>query len=151
MLYTVSVLMSGLTLTKTWTTLDLGTSHSGHLIAIKGTDEPVQGAINHKNVKRIIFEIGYESGIDGEPLIVNTIELNFDDITTTDKGISDRTAFKQIYGFPSKCYIRVKEIEYKTPENTDLFKQSAIASIYTTSDLNKTCNIDINVAPLDFA
>ena len=70
------------------------------------------------------------------------------------KKISDRYILleagqgKNING---NMFALLKEIEYKTPENTDLFKQSAIASIYTTSDLNKTCNIDINVAPLDFA
>lgn len=150
-LYTVSVLMKGLKITKDWTTLDLKGNHSGHLIAIKDVGEPVSGKLNQKAVTKITLEFGYESGIEGEPIIVNTLELNFGDCTSTDKGINDRTAFKQIFGFPEKCYVRVKEICYIDETVNDYYTREKYVSVYNKDDLNKAVDIDINLAPLALA
>ena len=76
-----------------------------YLIAIKGT-KAKNDTIDPANVKRIKFEIGVDSGIEGKPITVGYVALNFDEVTSSDADLNRITAFTRLV-YPTAFYIRV--------------------------------------------
>lgn len=92
-----------------WIKVDLENLNSFYLIGIKeikGTED----TIDPKNVKRIGFEVGIESGIAKKYLTISHVNLDFDAITSNDKDLNEKTAMARYLNFPSIFYIRPIEI-----------------------------------------
>ena len=98
----------------TWTKVDLGDLNSFYLIGVKeakGTTDTT----DPKDVKRISFEAGVESGISGAEgeesyLNIGYLTLNFEEFTSSDPLLNKVTAMTRYLNFPSVFYIRPTEI-----------------------------------------
>ena len=110
-----------------WAKVDLGSLNSFYLIGIKES-KGVTDTIDPKDVKRLGFEVGIESGISNKYLTIGYITLNFDEITSSDDELNKSTAMTRCLNYPSVFYIRPIEI-------------------YTDKDrfISGTTNIDINI------
>lgn len=106
----------------TWTKVDLGDLNSFYLIGVKeakGTTD----TIDPKDVKRISFEAGVESGISGAEgeesyLNIGYLTLNFEEFTSSDPLLNKVTAMTRYLNFPSVFYIRPTEIFTDTQKFT---------------------------------
>lgn len=100
---------SVITLGSDWSSVSLGDYNSFYLIGIKeskGADD----TIDPKDVKRLSFEVGIESGITNKYLTIGYLTLNFDEITSSDAELNKVTAMARYIGYPSTFYIRPTEI-----------------------------------------
>ncbi len=99
----VEVLYSKIELDGEWSEVT-AVAESTYLIAVKDDISP--DTIDPKIVKRMNFEIGIDSGIDGHPVSIGRIALNFEDFTSFNEEINERTAFIKLTGVPVLFYIR---------------------------------------------
>lgn len=92
-----------------WAKVDLGDLNSFYLIGIKESKGETD-TIDPKDVKRLSFEVGIESGITNKYLTIGYLTLNFDEITSSDAELNKITAMARYIGYPSTFYIRPTEI-----------------------------------------
>ena len=116
-----------------WRKVDLKKCNACYLIAIK-EKETKKDTINVESVKKLRFELGIESGIEGKPITIQYINLDFNDITSGNNEINKITAFTRLTGLPNDFYIRLTAIDDGTKE----FKtgETAISVNINALDLN---------------
>lgn len=97
-------ILNNITLNKRWTKVELK-ENDFYLIAIK-EEKYKKDIIDSKDVKKINFEIGIDSGIKENPLTIQYITVNFEDITSGNNELNKITGFTRLLNFPKVFYIR---------------------------------------------
>ncbi len=108
----ISTILDKIRLTDTWQLINLKTYNDCYLIGIK-REKNKKDLINSIDVQSIKFELGIESGIKDQPLTIQTISLNFNDMTSFNESLNEITAFTRILNIPSEFYIRPISITTK--------------------------------------
>lgn len=93
-----------------WLSVNLGNHNDFFLIAIKGNKEK-KDTIDPKDIIKVRFEIGIDSGIKDRPLTIQFVTLNFNDVTSSSNDLNKITAFIKIMNNPSQFYIRPVSID----------------------------------------
>lgn len=106
----VSNIIKKVKLNREWLSVNLGSFNDFYLIAIKGAKEK-KDTIDPKDIIKVRFEVGIDSGIKDKPLTIQFISLDFNDITSTSNEINKITAFSRIVNFPNQFYIRPISID----------------------------------------
>ena len=105
----IKVFDKKLTLNK-WKEINLKNLNDFYLIAIKGNKKSKKDILDPKDVKKIKFEIAAETGVKNKYITVSYLNLNFDDISSSDIELNKITGYtKQVKG-PSKFFIRIIEV-----------------------------------------
>lgn len=109
-----------------WIKMNLDKAESFYLIAIKeNVKKLIKDQIDSKDIDKIYFEIGIDSGIKNKPLTIRHLTLDFKDQTSSED-INDITAFTKVEGLPKEFYIRVTNfVDYKGVKYLD--KETAIS------------------------
>jgi len=115
-------------LNQEWLSVNLGSHNDFFLIAIKGNKEK-KDIIDPKDIIKVRFEIGIDSGAKNMPLTIQFVTLDFNDTTSSDANTNAITAFARLTNTPNQFYIRPVSID--TVEKT-----------LTTGEVNITVNIN---------
>lgn len=131
-LTSLTKIIDNLKLNSNWTQVTLGSNlHSIYLIAIKEVKES-SNTIDPKDIISVQLELGIESGISGEYIVIQRCSLNFQDFTSSKTEINEKTAFIKLDGVPSNFYIRPISVQTASKQ------------------LNEgQTNIDINLSPFE--
>ena len=93
------------------TKVDIGNFKDFYLIGLKKNVKKLKkGMIDANEITKIRFEIGVASGVKKQPLTINYITMNFNDISSSDADMNKITALSKHTNFPSTFYIRPVEI-----------------------------------------
>lgn len=103
----VTKIIETLDISKGWLQAqNISGQHGSFIIGIKGSSTD-SSAMPISDLKYVSLEIGIPSGIENKPITLQTIKLNFDDITSFDDAQLDaQTACVKIGPMPSTIYIR---------------------------------------------
>lgn len=81
-------------------------THGAYITALKGTATS-NDTISLDKLSYIVLELGIESGVNGKPITVSNVKLNFKELTSTDEELNKKTAMTKIGVYPSPLYYRV--------------------------------------------
>ena len=116
-----------LTLNK-WKEVNLKSFNDFYLIGIKGKGKK-RDAVNAANIKKIKFEIAVETGIKNKHITVGYINLNFDDVSSSDIELNKITSYTKYMSGPSKFFIKANEIIDDTNTSYKEGKASVIINL----------------------
>lgn len=111
----VNTITKRIKLNKDWLSVNLGSFNDFYLIAVKDKKEK-KDLLDPKDIIKVRFEIGIDSGIKDRPLTIQFISLDFNETTSSDEITNKMTAFTRIMNYPSQFYIRPISID--TAEKT---------------------------------
>ena len=111
----VSTITKRIKLNKDWLSVNLGSFNDFYLIAVKDKKEK-KDLLDPKDIIKVRFEIGIDSGIKDRPLTIQFVLLDFNETTSSDEITNKMTAFTRIMNYPSQFYIRPISID--TAEKT---------------------------------
>lgn len=106
-------ILSKLRVDKNWVSVKL-IENDFYLIAIKEEKDKKRDTIDSKDISRVIFEIGIDSGIKNNPLTIQYLTVNFEDITSGNNELNGITGFIRVLNFPKTFYIRPSSVIDKT-------------------------------------
>ena len=92
-----------------WEKVNLGKFKDFYLIGIKGKKKSKKDILDPKDVKKLKFEIAVETGLKDKYITVSYLNLNFDDISSSNVELNKITGYTRHVGGPSKFFIRVIE------------------------------------------
>ena len=100
-------LIEALDISRGWLFVEnVNNTHGVFFIAIKEAATEAS-ALPIDDLKYVVLELGIPSGIENKPITLQTIKLNFDDITSfDDKVLNSKTACVRVGAIPSTIYIR---------------------------------------------
>ena len=93
-----------------WLSTDIGTDNYCYLIAkkeAKGANDTIDPA----KVVRIALAIGIDSGVTNHPIIVQRVNLSFNDAQYMDAEIDKKIVFTKLANIPSNFYIKVLSVD----------------------------------------
>lgn len=93
----------------TWFKTDIDNFNSCYLIAIKDVKGKTD-TIDPKDLKKIIFDLGIDSGITDVPLPIGRVTLNFEDVLTPESELNGKAASFRLTNIPSEFYIKAVSI-----------------------------------------
>lgn len=93
-----------------WLKTDIDGFNYCYLIAVKGTKKEGD-AIDPKDVKRIVFEIGIDCGVESKPLTIQRVNLNFIDPISPNNELNDLVRGVRLTNIPNEFYIKVVSID----------------------------------------
>ena len=105
----VSKILSKLTLGQ-WLKTDIGNSNYCYLIAVKGQKKE-KDTIDPKDVRRITFELGIDSGIKNEPLTIQRVNLNYNDVISTNSPLNGIAQGVRLQNVPNEFYIKAVSVD----------------------------------------
>lgn len=111
----------------TWIKIKLDKVNDCYLIAIKNQNKKLGDF--EKDLTKISFKLGLESGIKDNPIIIDSFTLNFLDQTSDNESVDKITAFKRLLNIPNEFYIKA-------------FKAEQNEAITNEGSLNVTLNIN---------
>lgn len=79
--------------------------HGCYIIGVKGTSSE-DDALDIKDLKYVVLEIGIDSGIENKPITLTRVKLNFSEETSSEKEINEKTALTKISQLPSTIYLK---------------------------------------------
>lgn len=107
----VKSIYKNINLNNKWKKVNLGNFKDFYLIGLKKNVKKLKkNMIDASEVTKIRFEIGVASGIKKQPLTINYITMNFNDMSSSDVDTNKITALSKHTNFPSTFYIRPVEI-----------------------------------------
>lgn len=107
----LSKIMNKITLGE-WLETDLDNQSYAYLIAVKANDIQEGDVISPKEVKRIIFELGIESGVENEPLTIQRCSLNFSEEISPNNALNEIARGAKLVNVPGdKIYIRIVSVD----------------------------------------
>ena len=103
----VTQIIDTLDISKGWLEVTNGSgNHGAYIIAIKGSNVE-SSACPISDLKYIVVEIGIPSGIKDKPITIQSIRLNFEDITSfDDANLNANTAYAKIGVVPASIFVR---------------------------------------------
>lgn len=127
----IQKIMKKVNLNSGWTKVNLGKFTDFYLIG-KKEKKNKSDTIDSTVVQKVRFEIGVDSGIKNKPLTINYINLNFNDITSSDVDLNAITAMTKQVKYPSEFYI--KPVEFWDGKN--VVKEGKTSISVTVNALN---------------
>ncbi len=106
----INNIISRVILNNKWQEVNIGDNNNFYLIAIKDKKSK-NDTVDPQTIKFITFEIGIDSGIKNQPLTIQYITLNFNDLTSNNNELNKITAFGRYNGLPSKFYIKITSLD----------------------------------------
>ena len=76
-----------------------------YIVGIKGTKSD-NDIFNIDDLKYVVLEVGIDSGIEGSPITLTRIKLNFNEETSSDKNLNKKTALTKLTQMPSTIYLK---------------------------------------------
>ena len=105
----VEKIIDNVALNGEWTSVSLGNDlHTFYLIGIKEA-KSLTDTIDPKDIVKIGFELGIESGIENKYLTIGRVVLNFGLNTSSDLAFNEITAFERCMNYPSEFFIKPVE------------------------------------------
>ena len=101
----IQEIINKLNLDKQWAKIDLGTSNTFYMIAVRKAADK-KDTINPVDVDKIYFEVGVDSGVKNKPITVDHICLDFVDQSSDTEDINSITAFINKHNYLRDFYIR---------------------------------------------
>lgn len=93
-----------------WLQTDIGTDNYCYLIA-KKESKSVSDIIDCDKVVRIALAIGIDCGFNSHPLIVQRVNLSFNDANYMDEMLDKKVVFAKLSNIPSNFYIKVLSVD----------------------------------------
>lgn len=116
-----------------WTKVDLKKENDFYII-IRKNKAKKSDTVDPTTIQKVRFEIAIDSGVKNGPLTVNYINMNFNDITSSDIEVNKITAMMKYINFPSEFYIRA--IEFYDGKTTIKEGKSSISVTINAQKLN---------------
>ena len=92
-----------------WEKVDLKGINSFYLVGIKNKSHK-KDILPSSEVKKIKFELAVDTGVKNKYITVGYLNLNFDDISSSDIELNKVTGYVRYINGPSKFFIRANEI-----------------------------------------
>lgn len=99
-------IMTNLNTAQGWLKVDNITGTWGcYIVGIKGViaDDDI---FNVNDLKYVVLEVGIDSGIEGSPITLTRIKLNFNEETSSDKNLNSKTALAKLTQMPTTIYLK---------------------------------------------
>lgn len=117
-----------------WRKINLNKFNSFYLIAIKENDDP-KDTIKASSIKKIRFEIGIDCGLKNQPLTIQYLNIDFNDMTSGNNEINKIAAFTRCMNLPMEFYIKIVSLDDGLREIKD--GETSISININTLDLGK--------------
>ena len=105
----LSKIISKLTLGQ-WLQTDIDGFNYCYLIAVKGTKQDGD-VVDPKDVRRIVFEIGIDCGVNGKPLTIQRVNINFNDEISPNNELNDLVRGVKLANIPNEFYIKAVSVD----------------------------------------
>ena len=101
----------------TWYKTDIDDFNYCYLVAKKEAKQ-ASDIIDSKDVNKLTFVLGIDSGIENHPIIIYRKTLSFADAYYNDPAIDKQVVFAQLTNIPSSFYIKILSVEGSIKEYT---------------------------------